>query len=315
MKRRNLLQAIGTAGLLGLANPREQKAQEQVARATRGMPIPKIKDISVIECQPAGVRLTVVKITTDQDGLLRLRLRHLHAARRPGEAGGGEISQAVPDGQDHGPDRRHLAILLRQLLLEERPGAEQRHQRSRPGVVGHQGPAGGDAGVSACGRQVPRGGGLLRACRRRRISEHGGQRRSASWRRDSATCACRWACREWRATAARAARPADQGAARQAGLRAGLLCPPRAEAVRSLPQGTGRRGRAAARHARARVAEPGGAVLQGRREVQAVLHGRSALAGGHRLLPPDPAAVRHADRHGRAVQQPARMAAADRASG
>jgi len=33
------------------------------------MPIPKIKDISVIECAPAGVRLTVVKITTDQDGL------------------------------------------------------------------------------------------------------------------------------------------------------------------------------------------------------------------------------------------------------
>jgi len=69
MRRRNLLQAIGTAGLLGLASPREQKAQEQVARATRGMPAPKIKDIGVIECQPAGVRLTVVKITTDQDGL------------------------------------------------------------------------------------------------------------------------------------------------------------------------------------------------------------------------------------------------------
>ena len=40
-----------------------------MARATRAMPIPKIKDVSVIECQPAGVRLTVVKITTDQDGL------------------------------------------------------------------------------------------------------------------------------------------------------------------------------------------------------------------------------------------------------
>ncbi len=38
-------------------------------RATRGMPAPRIKDISVIECEPAGVRLTVVKITTDQDGL------------------------------------------------------------------------------------------------------------------------------------------------------------------------------------------------------------------------------------------------------
>ncbi|HEV3200721.1 MAG TPA: enolase C-terminal domain-like protein [Bryobacteraceae bacterium] len=69
MLRRNLLKSMGTAGLLGLASPRLQQAQEQAAKATRGMSIPKIKDISVIECQPAGVRLTVVKITTDQDGL------------------------------------------------------------------------------------------------------------------------------------------------------------------------------------------------------------------------------------------------------
>ena len=55
--------------MLGLASPREQKAQEQATRATRGMPAPKIKDVSVIETQPAGVRLSVVKITTDQDGL------------------------------------------------------------------------------------------------------------------------------------------------------------------------------------------------------------------------------------------------------
>src|SRR5664280_1624800 len=69
LQRRNFLGSIGAAGLLGLANPRQQRAQEQAARATRAMPIPKIKDISVIECQPAGVRLTVVKITTDQAGL------------------------------------------------------------------------------------------------------------------------------------------------------------------------------------------------------------------------------------------------------
>src|ERR1700686_5285128 len=69
IKRRDLLRTIGTAGLVALASPREQKAQETAARAARGLPIPKIKDISVIECQPAGVRLTVVKITTDQDGL------------------------------------------------------------------------------------------------------------------------------------------------------------------------------------------------------------------------------------------------------
>jgi mannonate dehydratase len=33
------------------------------------MPIPKIKDVSVIKTAPAGVRLVVVKVTTDQDGL------------------------------------------------------------------------------------------------------------------------------------------------------------------------------------------------------------------------------------------------------
>jgi mannonate dehydratase len=69
LPRRNLLQSIGAAGLLGLVSPREQQAQEAVVRATRGLPAPRIKDIGVIESQPAGVRLTVVKISTDQDGL------------------------------------------------------------------------------------------------------------------------------------------------------------------------------------------------------------------------------------------------------
>ena len=35
----------------------------------RGMPVPKIKEVSVICTEPAGVRLVVVKIQTDQDGL------------------------------------------------------------------------------------------------------------------------------------------------------------------------------------------------------------------------------------------------------
>ncbi|HZQ53882.1 MAG TPA: enolase C-terminal domain-like protein [Bryobacteraceae bacterium] len=35
----------------------------------RGTPIPKIKDVSVIATEPAGVRLVVVKVVTDQDGL------------------------------------------------------------------------------------------------------------------------------------------------------------------------------------------------------------------------------------------------------
>jgi mannonate dehydratase len=67
-QRRHFLKSIASASLFGVTTPLIQ-AQEQVNRATRGMPAPRIKDISVIECQPAGVRLTVVKITTDQDGL------------------------------------------------------------------------------------------------------------------------------------------------------------------------------------------------------------------------------------------------------
>ncbi len=64
MKRR---QVLGLAA--GLVSARQVQAQEQAARATRGMPSPLIKDLSVINCQPAGVRLTVVKVTTDQPGL------------------------------------------------------------------------------------------------------------------------------------------------------------------------------------------------------------------------------------------------------
>ena len=69
MQRRTLLQTIAGGTLAGLITPREQQAQAQAARATRGMPAPKIKDVSVIATAPAGLRLTVVKITTDQDGL------------------------------------------------------------------------------------------------------------------------------------------------------------------------------------------------------------------------------------------------------
>ena len=69
--RRDVLKT-GGAGLLGLVAPltaKQAAANQAVAQATRAMPSPKIKDIGVIETAPAGVRLTVVKITTDQPGL------------------------------------------------------------------------------------------------------------------------------------------------------------------------------------------------------------------------------------------------------
>lgn len=69
MNRRGLLKLAGTGAFAGLVAEREAAAQEKADRATRGMASPKIKDVSVIETAPAGLRLTVVKITTDQDGL------------------------------------------------------------------------------------------------------------------------------------------------------------------------------------------------------------------------------------------------------
>src|SRR5437588_9686465 len=69
MNRRGLLKLATTGALAGMIAERQAAAQEQAGRATRGMASPKIKDVSVIETAPAGLRLVVVKITTDQDGL------------------------------------------------------------------------------------------------------------------------------------------------------------------------------------------------------------------------------------------------------
>src|SRR3984885_12564124 len=66
MNRRDLLKL--SVGTIGLAQ-RELAAQEKVAKAVRGLPTPIIKDVSVIATAPAGLRLVVVKIVTDQDGL------------------------------------------------------------------------------------------------------------------------------------------------------------------------------------------------------------------------------------------------------
>src|SRR6202162_631568 len=56
MNRRDLLRTIASGVFRGTTG-------------LRGVPSPKPRDISVIAAAPAGLRLTVVKITTDQDGL------------------------------------------------------------------------------------------------------------------------------------------------------------------------------------------------------------------------------------------------------
>ena len=69
MLRRNWMKAAGGAAVAAVVARREAAAQEKVERAARGMRSPIIKDVSVIATAPAGLRLCVVKITTDQAGL------------------------------------------------------------------------------------------------------------------------------------------------------------------------------------------------------------------------------------------------------
>jgi mannonate dehydratase len=70
MFRRDFFKAaLASTAATALLSQKEASAQEAVARAARGVPSPKIRDISVIECAPQGARLSVVKVTTDQAGL------------------------------------------------------------------------------------------------------------------------------------------------------------------------------------------------------------------------------------------------------
>ena len=54
MNRRDVFKL--SVGALGFAQ-RELAAQEKVAKAVRGLPSPKIKDVRVIATAPAGLRL------------------------------------------------------------------------------------------------------------------------------------------------------------------------------------------------------------------------------------------------------------------
>ncbi|MBI4908389.1 MAG: starvation-sensing protein RspA [Acidobacteria bacterium] len=69
MNRRKVMQLVAAAAGGNWMTKREAAAAQQVARATRGLPSPKIKDVQVIQTAPGGLRLPVVKVLTDQDGL------------------------------------------------------------------------------------------------------------------------------------------------------------------------------------------------------------------------------------------------------
>ena len=126
------------------------------------------------QSDPAGHRQGL----DQRAGPLRPGLCDVHPAGPRGADGRREVPEAVPDRPRRRPDRGHLAVVLRQLVLAERPGAVQRHERRRHGALGHQGQAGEHARLSTAGRQVPVRRGAL--CSRPRPRRQGGRGRSAA---------------------------------------------------------------------------------------------------------------------------------------
>jgi mannonate dehydratase len=69
INRREILQLGAAGAAASLLGARRAEAEARVERARRALPSPKVADVSVIATAPAGLRLVVVKVTTDQDGL------------------------------------------------------------------------------------------------------------------------------------------------------------------------------------------------------------------------------------------------------
>ena len=69
MKRRSAIGLAAGGGLATLLSERTARAEGKVEQARRGLPSPKITDVRAVATAPRGLRLVVVKVTTDQDGL------------------------------------------------------------------------------------------------------------------------------------------------------------------------------------------------------------------------------------------------------
>jgi mannonate dehydratase len=69
MKRRSAIGLAAGGGLASLLTERTAHAEARAEQARRGLPSPKIADVRAIATAPRGLRLVVVKVTTDQDGL------------------------------------------------------------------------------------------------------------------------------------------------------------------------------------------------------------------------------------------------------
>ena len=273
MRRRDLLKwtTLG-AGAVGLpwlltgpsgARPREAPTAPPTAKelaVEKKLPALKITNVKTILTAPAKIRLVVVKVETNEPGLYGLGCATFTQRARVVETAVDKYLKPFLLGKDPLNIEDIWQSCFVSVVLAQRSGARQRHQRHRHGAVGHPRQAGRDAGLSAARRQVSQ--------RRRDLSPRQRGNTFRKWRRPSGGDGQGLAARS---RPGRHSRPGDlrrtatspirtdarQRAHRSLGARP--LRPRRAEAVRASAQAGRRRGGAAARHARARAADPGDA--------------------------------------------------------
>ena len=246
MKRRDALRQLATgtdAGRkrrcwAGVRRLRRRNAPA-VPPAPRGLPAIRIKDVQTILTAPNRIRLVVVKVMTERAGPLRLGCATFTSGRSSVQTAIDKYLKPFLDRPARRRDRGHLAVVLRQLVLAQRPGAVQRDERRRHGALGHQGEAGRHAASTSCSaarcRPAPTATPTPAAATSRRSRT--GPRGHAS--RATATSACSSACRDGdlrrRSDARRQRRPSrsDRADRHRGDLGAAAVLPHAAEAVRA----------------------------------------------------------------------------------
>ncbi len=183
MNRRDAITSISMAGGASLlpsgepvAGALAPAAAAAFTQAVRGTAPVKIRDVKTILTAPNRIRLVVVKIETTEPGLVGWGCATFTQRALVGADGARAIPEAVSDGQERRRDRGHLAIELRQLLLAQRPGPVQRHERRRHRALGHQGQARRYAALSTAGRQSAAWRRLLLPRQRRDAGRSRGER-------------------------------------------------------------------------------------------------------------------------------------------
>ena len=283
MRRRDTFR-LATGAAAGLFGARAAAAEAKAERAVRGLPSPKITDVRAIATAPSGLRLVVVKVTTDQDGLYGygcatftqradLVVPAVDRYLKPFLVG--KPADRIEDTWQalyassywrNGPVLNNAISGVDQALwdIKGRQAGMPVYQ-----LLGGKAREAVDCYSHASGAEIPEVLDNARAIMARGFRH----------------------VRVQVGVPGMAGYGSGRGDARVPALHDAPVFEPVAYARRALaaprggPEGARRRGRAAPRRARAGLADAGARVLQGRRAVPALLPRGPALPRGHRLVP------------------------------